>query len=228
MNISTEPWVWIGALLSIAIFSFLYRDNWLYRVAENIFVGVGNGYFISLIYSNVLIPDIYKPLKEATAKAATEGWSWSLFNPAQYANFLVIIPTIIGAMYITRFIPRISWMVRIPIAILMGYASAAAIPATMEATVLKQLANTILRRGDFVGLESTIGTIVIFLGTFCTLYFFYFSRKDTGINKHVANIGVFFMMIGFGASFGLTVMGRVSLAIGRIIFLLKDWLGLVQ
>ena len=35
------------------------------------------------------------------------------------------------------------------------------------------------------------------------------------------------LMVGFGASFGLTVMGRVSLLIDRIQFLLTDWLGLI-
>jgi hypothetical protein len=35
-------------------------------------------------------------------------------------------------------------------------------------------------------------------------------------------------MISFGASFGYTVMGRLSLLIGRIQFLLKDWLGILQ
>ncbi len=36
------------------------------------------------------------------------------------------------------------------------------------------------------------------------------------------NIGKWFMMVGFGASFGLTVMARISLLIGRIQFLVND------
>ena len=35
------------------------------------------------------------------------------------------------------------------------------------------------------------------------------------------------MMIAFGALFGNAVMGRMSLMIGRVHFLLADWLGLV-
>jgi hypothetical protein len=34
-------------------------------------------------------------------------------------------------------------------------------------------------------------------------------------------------MITFGASFGYTVMGRISLLVGRITFLLDDWLGII-
>jgi hypothetical protein len=35
-------------------------------------------------------------------------------------------------------------------------------------------------------------------------------------------------MVTFGASFGYTVMSRMSLLIGRIDFLLHDWLGMIK
>jgi len=34
-------------------------------------------------------------------------------------------------------------------------------------------------------------------------------------------------MIAFGASFGYTVMGRLSLLIGRINYLFQDWIPLI-
>ena len=36
------------------------------------------------------------------------------------------------------------------------------------------------------------------------------------------------LMIGFGASFGYTVMARLSLLIGRALFLLQDWLEVLK
>jgi len=41
-------------------------------------------------------------------------------------------------------------------------------------------------------------------------------------------IGIIFIMVGFGAAFGYTVMARISLLIGRLQFLLGDWLGIIQ
>jgi hypothetical protein len=35
-------------------------------------------------------------------------------------------------------------------------------------------------------------------------------------------------MLTFGASFGYTVMGRISLLVGRLTFLFHDWLGLIS
>ena len=46
--------------------------------------------------------------------------------------------------------------------------------------------------------------------------------------RGVARAGIYLLMISFGASFGYTVMGRLSLLIGRVRFLLFDWLVLPQ
>ena len=43
-----------------------------------------------------------------------------------------------------------------------------------------------------------------------------------------AKLGILYLMVAFGASFGYTVMGRVSLLIGRITFLLRDWLHVID
>ena len=41
-------------------------------------------------------------------------------------------------------------------------------------------------------------------------------------------LGVYFLMVSFGASYGYTVMARISLLIGRVMFLLHDWLGVLH
>ncbi|GAI60092.1 unnamed protein product, partial [marine sediment metagenome] len=48
MLIKGEPsksiMVWIAAILTLSIYSFLYRDNIFYKFAEHLFVGVSVGY----------------------------------------------------------------------------------------------------------------------------------------------------------------------------------------
>ncbi len=39
----------------------------------------------------------------------------------------------------------------------------------------------------------------------------------------MARFGIWILMIGFGASFGYTVMGRISLFVQRIQFVGEDW-----
>jgi hypothetical protein len=68
-------------------------------------------------------------------------------------------------------------------------------------------------------------TIIIVIGVVSTLIYFYFSKEHTGVLGVVAKVGIWFIMISFGAHFGYTVMGRVSLLIGRVQFLVEDWIG---
>jgi len=48
------------------------------------------------------------------------------------------------------------------------------------------------------------------------LFYFFFSKEHVGLFKGVAKFGISILMIGFGASFGYTVMARISLFIQRI------------
>ena len=228
MHLSTEIWTWVGVILTFCIYSFLYRDNPGYRFAEHLFVGLSNGYGASFMWHRVLVPYLFTPVGQAFGEAARDGLSWSLFDPTRDANFLVLIAGIIGALYFTRFIPKVSWLVRFPIGIFMGYYVGVSIPAYFQGTVLRQVQGTLLTRESFIDTGEAIIAVLVFIGVLCTLTYFFFSKEHKGVIKGAAQTGIVFIMVGFGASFGYTVMARVSLAIGRLTFLLRDWLGLVQ
>jgi hypothetical protein len=68
-------------------------------------------------------------------------------------------------------------------------------------------------------------TFIVVAGVLSTLIYFYFSHEHKGVLGATAKVGIWFIMISFGASFGYTVMGRVSLLIGRVQFLIQDWVG---
>lgn len=213
MSISLSPWIWISALLSLAVFSFLYKDNPFYRFAEHLFIGVANGYAVTFYYHNILVPTLFDPL-------------------FRQGKLLYIIPFIIGILYFTRFIPRISWLVRIPIGITIGYYVGASIPATTQAFIIKQIQGTVLTSTNFqawnAGSWGIVWSVIVFIGVFCSLSYFYFSKEHKGVLGVSSRIGILFVMIGFGAAFGYTVMARISLLIGRLQFLLGDWLGIIQ
>ena len=68
--------------------------------------------------------------------------------------------------------------------------------------------------------------IVLTVGLMTSLLFFFFSREHRGALGVASKTGMYFLMIGFGAGYGYTVMSRISLLIGRFQFLLENWLGL--
>jgi hypothetical protein len=228
VNITPEVlWIWIGAFLTLSVFSFLYKDNPFYRFAEHLFVGASNGWTVGFYWHRVLMPILFRPLGQAFKAAGTEGLSAQLFNPYAAANFILIVPFLIGLLYFMRFVPKAGWLVRFPIGIFMGYYTGLAIPAAFEGALFPQLKGTIVTRASFADPLSGVWALLVLIGVVGTLVYFFFSKEHKGIVKIGAKTGIVYIMLGFGASFGFTVMARVSLVIGRFVFLLRDWLHLI-
>ncbi|MEO0189355.1 MAG: hypothetical protein ABIL70_05905 [candidate division WOR-3 bacterium] len=199
--------IWIAALLTLAIYSFLYKDNPVYKIAENIFVGVSAGYWAVVLWYDYAWPNLFEPL----------------FYRGQWYN---ILPVFIGLMMFAPFIPKIGWMVRIPLTFTMGVAMAVSITQIVQGDIFPQLQATFLPLAN-VPLFSAVSHILIIAGVIFTLVYFYFSKEHRGPLGIGARIGIWFMMVSFGASFGYTIMARVSLFIGRVYFLLHHWLGII-
>jgi hypothetical protein len=75
-------------------------------------------------------------------------------------------------------------------------------------------ARAAVRRGeiDWFGVASQV---LLLFALLAGLLYFYFSIAHAGPVGRVSRAGLWILMIGFGASFGWTVQGRIALAIGR-------------
>jgi hypothetical protein len=73
-----------------------------------------------------------------------------------------------------------------------------------------------------------ISGLVVLVGVVTTISYFYFSREHRGVLGQSAKLGTWFLMIFFGTTFGYTVMSRMSTFIGRVEFLLSDFLHLTN
>lgn len=213
MNLSQDISIWIAALLTLGIFSFLYRDNPVYKFCEHLFVGVSAGYYVVLTMTSSVWPNMVHPL-------------FTDFGSERH--YLLLIPLILGIMLFSRFFPRGDWLSRWPIAFILGVYPALRITGFGQGDLVEQVHGSILPLwipGDPGG---SIGNILLVVGLVCTLIFFFFSKEHTGAVGGAARLGIYFLMVSFGASYGYTVMARVSLLIGRVMFLLDDWLGLLR
>ena len=133
---------------------------------------------------------------------------------------------------------------------LIGWGSGVGIQAVMRSLILKQTEPVVqpfqsaaegVSKSDFFTQHPwfaahpwvpqailIFGAAVALIGTVAVLFYFFFSLEHKRTGKTVSKIGVLFLMVSFGASFGYTVMGRVSLLIGRVQFLLYDWLKIAR
>ena len=130
-----------------------------------------------------------------------------------------------------RLIPQIGWISRWPLAFIVGATAGFYLSNYFSSNVMRQVEDTImpLFGPDYSAATfDIIGNIIIAAGTFSGLVYFFFSKEHSGVFGGTARVGIFFLMITFGASFGYTVMSRMSLLIGRLDFLFGDWLGMIK
>jgi hypothetical protein len=196
--------IWVASFFTLAIFSFLYKDNPFYKLAEHIFAGLSAAYYIGLIWESVIMQQLWTPMMQ--------GRWW------------LIIPGILGTLMFARLIPRFSWVSRIALAFVMGTTAGIFLVSQLHGVVLPQVQATMLALGGTDGFRSALLAIVIVVGTVSTLIYFYFSKEHRGVLGVTAKVGIWFIMVSFGAHFGYTVMARISLLIGRVYFLADEWL----
>ena len=114
-----------------------------------------------------------------------------------------------------------AWISRIIFGLFMGF-SAGGIFREYYETYFPQMASSMKPiTGSAANVASVLVFYVIFLAAM-SYFFFSFEHKHPAI-KTSAAAGRWFLMIGFGAMFGSTVMGRMTLFIGRLNFLINVW-----
>jgi hypothetical protein len=222
---SADPSVWVAALLTLAVFSFLYRDNPLYKLAEHLFVGVSAGYYIVLNLWTVVVPNLVEPLARALRGEGADPARHGVLAAAvgDYRGWL-LLPGLLGLLLFSRFVPRVGWLSRWSLALIIGVYAGIKTTGFAQGDFVAQVQASLtpLWTGDpWTSLSAVLFTV----GLVATLLYFFFSREHRGVLGGVSRVGLVFLMVGFGAGYGYTVMSRVSLLIGRFQFLLETWLG---
>ncbi len=206
--------LWVAAILTISIYSFLYKDNPLYKFAESLFVGLGAAYWLALLYHETLVPKLIHPLFPGGSGDPVQLWR--------------IIPGVLAVFMLLRFFPKLSWLSRWALGFIVGMYSAVNITGFAQADFVAQIYATMTTPLNSGGALEIVLNIVAIVGVCATLIYFFFSKEHKGVLGGVAKLGIWFLMVAFGASFGYTVMGRVSLLIGRMQFMLRDWLHIIE
>ena len=93
-------------LLTLMIFSFLYKDNPFYKFAEHLFVGVSAGYWMVMGFWSTLWPNAIVKLAPAAARVTDPGAELTAREP------LVLIPLLLGCLMLLRLWPRLAWLAR--------------------------------------------------------------------------------------------------------------------
>ena len=199
---STDIWIWVSSILSLCIFSFLWKETKAYRIAQNIFLGVGAGHGLAIAFAS---------LKNSLLIPLFQKGKWDL-----------VIPLILLLMLYTKFIPKYSYLSRISLALPVGLGTGIVLRSVIPGQIFPQLT------ASMIPLNS-VNNIIIALGTLCVVYYFLFTTKSLGhVGKHLSRIGVYLMMITFGLSFATSVASNTAIYLGFLQTVFGDWLGLIR
>ena len=221
--------LWFAAFFTIAVFSFLYADNPFYKVAEAALVGVSAAYWMVVGFWDVLVPNLIGRLWPSVVQA----WAMPGLSGAEaQRNLWYTIPLILGIMLLWRLAPRGAWIARWPLSFIVGTFAGLQLIGFLHGDFLAQIRNTVLSLAVFAGdgfdFWASLRNFLIVAGVMCSVTYFFFSFEHKGWVGRAAKVGIWFLMVTFGAAFGYTVMGRIALLAIRIEFLLDDWLWLID
>lgn len=227
--------IWISALMTIGIFSFLYKDNPYYKVCEALFIGISAAYWMVLSFWTTIIPNLFGKLFPTW----TQSWAIpGLPTAHEHDWWLYFVPLILGIMLLMRLFPKYGWMARWPLAFIIGTTAGLRLIGFLEADFWGQIINTInsfpsyasmseaVNEGNYSELFKLSNAIIVVVSILACLVYFFFSIEHKGAVAKVARLGIFVLMVTFGAGFGFTVMGRIALLAIRLEFLIYDWLAL--
>lgn len=233
---------WVAVALTFGLYSFLYKDNPVFKVCEHVYLGAGMGYLLVSVFFTVVQPKLVEPLwyqvqtdvfrksdaetsKYLSLKKETstpEELKIAFDGFKQSSSWLLLIPAFLSAFMLFRFIPKTAWLSRISFAFIIGYYAGINIPASASADLFSQLKVSLKPLWENPGPGISfwhgidVNRILILIGVLSTLIYFFFSLEHKGVVRGIAKVGVVYLMISFGAAFGYTVMARESLLIGRV------------
>ncbi len=215
MALSSSIGVWIGAFLTLCILSFLYKDNPFYKFAEHLFIGISAAYWMVMGFWTTMVPNLIARLYPPVVRPVLPSMADARPNP------WFLVPLVFGILLLMRLSPKGGWLSRWALAFIVGTTAGLNFIRYLQSDFIGQIHGSLIP-------VTNLSNIIIVLGTLCGLIYFFFSKEHKGIFGSASRVGVWVLMVAFGASFGYTVMGRIALLVGRMEFLFRDWLGVIR
>jgi len=183
-----------AAAITLALFSYLWRENLAFRIAEHAYIGSAVGY---------------------GALITAEGAKRVLMPKLEKGEYIWLLTVLVGLLYLGFFARKWFFLYRYPISIVMASGMGVYIARGVKTNLIGHALNTIMIK-DWQ-------TALLAVGVICGLFYFYSTAEHKGPMVYMSKVGRWFLMAAFGAQMGLHVMARTSLVIGRIRFLLFEY-----
>ena len=193
--------VLVVSALIMMVWSFLYRDNIIFRATEGAFVGAS--------VARIIVVNL-------------DTLRRTVWIPSLKGNYFWFIPVIIGLLYTTMFLKGSNrWMYRIPISLVLGSGLGLALAGMMKVSLSDQIIATTSLSLTGIPIADILSNLIVIIGTATMTFVFFFTRPSEGILKYVMMIGRVFLMTYLGFQFAGTIMMRESVLIREVTCIVK-------
>ena len=202
-----------GAVLTVMVFSYLLGDNFLYRLAVYVFVGLAAAYIAIVTVESVLLPWLDSTILSGDFGKVAPG----------------MFPILLAVLLLFKTSSRLGRLGNFAIAFVIGVGAAVALVGALTGTLLP-LANTTASAVK----DDVFEAIVIFIGVASSLlYFQYLARRnpDSGevqrrrLSLVIGTVGQGFIVVTLGALYAAAILTSLTIFIGRIAFLTERIVG---
>jgi hypothetical protein len=186
----------VAGIATIAIFSFLIRENPFYRFFEHLFIGIAAGLGPVLVIRDFLWPSVLEPM--------LFGCLYYFIYSQRHAWLAkVVIGFTLGAS---------------------GALAIRGFFAESVPQIVSSFKPLVVYAGDQLDLLKSFNNC-FFVATLLLVmnYFFFSFGREGSLQGKAAPLGRPLLMVCFGAFFGSTVMARLALLVERVQFILVDW-----
>ncbi len=201
----------IGFALTFMVFSYLLGDNFFFRAALYLLVGVSSGFIAAVLISKVILPLLIAPIQEAGGQI----------------DLLMFVPLLLCLLLVLMLFPRTGTVGRLPLAFLVGVMAALTIAGVSRGTVAPQLLSivnrfspSLIQTGGQSAWGQILGAVFILLGVIAVLFTFHHRTQlkgdieaRSGLVESLSHVGQVFI----GITFGMLFVGFYTTALTALI-----------
>lgn len=202
----------IGFTLTLFIYSYLIKDNPLYRMAIHILVGVSAAFAAVVVMKEVILP-VFDLIRG---------------NPTDSESMIAMIPMLLALLLLLKRLPAVAWIGNGTVALLTGIGAAVAITGAIAGTLWPQLSQS-------PGASPVEGVVIAVL-TVCALLTFQFTGKLSQEGEWVRPVwqrgavvvGRLVLTITFAVLFSTVFSTSLTLLAERIGYFVDQFTGLIS
>jgi hypothetical protein len=196
----------VSFLLTLMVFSYLWKDNALFRVAIYLFVGVSAGYVGAVACRQVLLPRLILPLLQG--------------------DILAVFPLLLGLALLGKLSQRTAALGNPSLALMVGVGAAVAVGGAVLGTLIPQVQATInnfeLDPARSIS-EQILDASTFLVGTVTTLVYFHYGARPgvRGPQRRrmvtvLGWVGQIFVAVTFGVIFAGVYAAALTALIERL------------